>query len=61
LQRHENRRSARLAALLAAVIEAQRGDLSGPALAARAGMSERTFARAFRRETGAAPSSRRRA
>jgi transcriptional regulator GlxA family with amidase domain len=31
------------------------GDLSVPALARRAGMSERNFARAFRRETGMTP------
>lgn len=32
-----------------------RADLSIPALAARAGMSERTFARVFRNETGTTP------
>lgn len=32
-----------------------KGDLSVPALAARAGMSERSFARAFRSETGTTP------
>ncbi|QOT79889.1 GlxA family transcriptional regulator [Cupriavidus basilensis] len=45
----------RLRALLAAIIDDPRGDLRGPVLAARAGMSERTFARAFARETGEPP------
>ncbi len=45
----------RLRALLAAIIDDPRGDLRGPALAARAGMSERTLARAFARETGGPP------
>jgi transcriptional regulator GlxA family with amidase domain len=45
----------RLRRLLNEVLEDPTGDLSGPALAARAGMSERTFSRSFRKETGSTP------
>ncbi|MFW7354967.1 helix-turn-helix domain-containing protein [Ochrobactrum soli] len=45
----------RLRRLLDEIIENPIGDLSGPALAARAGMSERTFSRSFNRETGTTP------
>lgn len=47
----------RLRQLLAALIENPIGDLSGAALAERACMSERTFARTFFRETGYTPAS----
>lgn len=45
----------RLRSLLNEILEDPTGDLSGPALAARAGMSERTFSRSFRKETGSTP------
>jgi transcriptional regulator GlxA family with amidase domain len=45
----------RLRRLLTEVIADPTGDLSLPALAARAGMSERTFSRVFHRETGHTP------
>jgi transcriptional regulator GlxA family with amidase domain len=45
----------RLRRLLDEIVENPTGDLSGPALAARAGMSERTFSRSFHRETGTTP------
>ncbi|WP_210268072.1 GlxA family transcriptional regulator [Brucella intermedia] len=45
----------RLRRLLDEIIENPTGDLSGPALADRAGMSERTFSRSFHRETGTTP------
>lgn len=45
----------RLRRLLDEIVENPVGDLSGPALAARAGMSERTFSRSFRKETGSTP------
>ncbi|WP_280820042.1 GlxA family transcriptional regulator [Pseudaminobacter soli (ex Li et al. 2025)] len=45
----------RLRKLLNEIIEDPTGDLSGPALAARAGMSERTFSRSFHKETGTTP------
>ncbi|GAC1042879.1 helix-turn-helix domain-containing protein [Rhizobium sp. No.120] len=41
--------------LLNEIIDDPTGDLSGGALASRAGMSERTFSRNFRRETGTTP------
>lgn len=47
--------SPRMRALLTAIIEDPSGDLSGPALARRLCMSERTFSRAFRKETGYTP------
>jgi transcriptional regulator GlxA family with amidase domain len=45
----------RLHRLVTGVFEDPRGDLSVPALAARAGMSERNFSRNFSREIGMAP------
>jgi transcriptional regulator GlxA family with amidase domain len=45
----------RLRALIAAIVENPAVDLSGPALAALAGMSERTFSRVFRKEIGLTP------
>lgn len=45
----------RLAALTAELTADPTGDLSLPALAARAGMSERNFSRAFHREVGVTP------
>ena len=45
----------RLRALIARIVENPAVDLSGPSLAALAGMSERTFSRAFRSETGTTP------
>jgi transcriptional regulator GlxA family with amidase domain len=47
--------SPRLRLLLSEVIADPTGDLSLPALAARAGMSERTFSRVFLKETGVTP------
>lgn len=45
----------RLRKLLNDIIEDPTGNLSGPVLAARAGMSERTFSRTFHKETGTTP------
>ncbi|WP_416769266.1 GlxA family transcriptional regulator [Pseudomonas sp. RHF3.3-3] len=45
----------RLRSLIAEIIDDPSGDLSGPALAQRAGMSERTLSRMFRKETGHPP------
>ncbi len=45
----------RLHRLVTRILEDPSGDLSVPALAARAGMSERNFSRSFRREVGTAP------
>lgn len=45
----------RLSKLIAEITDDPTGDLSVPALAERAGMSERTFVRRFRGETGATP------
>lgn len=45
----------RLRRLITEVIADPTGDLGLPALAARAGMSERTFSRVFHRETGSTP------
>lgn len=45
----------RLRAVLTGIMEDPTGDLSGPALAGRANMSERTFSRIFRKETGLTP------
>ncbi len=45
----------RLHRLVTAILEDPSGDLSVPALAARAGMSERNFSRSFSREVGMAP------
>ncbi|NLR98272.1 helix-turn-helix domain-containing protein [Rhizobium sp. P38BS-XIX] len=45
----------RLRKLMREIIEDPTGDLTGPILAARAGMSERTFARSFRKEAGTTP------
>ena len=45
----------RLRNLATRIVEDPTGDLSGPALAARADMSERTFSRAFRKEIGMTP------
>ncbi|SCB12207.1 transcriptional regulator, AraC family with amidase-like domain [Rhizobium miluonense] len=45
----------RLRKLLGEIIEEPTGDLSIPTLASRAGMSERTFSRSFRKETGTTP------
>lgn len=45
----------RLRSLLTALIEDPTGDLSGPVLADRVCMSERTFSRTFRKETGLTP------
>jgi len=45
----------KLRKLLNEIVEEPAGDLSIPALASRAGMSERTFSRSFRRETGTTP------
>jgi transcriptional regulator GlxA family with amidase domain len=47
--------SPRLRRLVAEVSADPTGDLTLPRLAARAGMSERTFLRAFQRETGVSP------
>ena len=47
--------SPKLRALIGDVSADPCGDLSLPALAARAGMAERTFSRAFARETGTTP------
>ncbi|RKE86346.1 helix-turn-helix domain-containing protein [Rhizobium sp. AG855] len=45
----------RLRSLLHDIIGNPVGDFSGPALAARCGMSERSFSRAFRKQTGTTP------
>ncbi|RQS63616.1 helix-turn-helix domain-containing protein [Burkholderia sp. Bp8963] len=45
----------RLRALITSIIDDPTGDLSGPALAERAGMSERTLSRVFRKEAGCTP------
>jgi transcriptional regulator GlxA family with amidase domain len=45
----------RLRNLVNEILEDPTGDLSGPALALRAGMSERTFSRSFHKETGTTP------
>ncbi|MDQ0419986.1 transcriptional regulator GlxA family with amidase domain [Peteryoungia aggregata LMG 23059] len=45
----------RLRSLLHDIIGNPVGDLSGAALAARCGMSERSFSRAFRKQTGSTP------
>ncbi|MDO1585440.1 GlxA family transcriptional regulator [Rhizobium oryzicola] len=45
----------RLRSLMNEILADPTGDLSGPALASRIGMSERTFSRSFRRETGTTP------
>ncbi|WP_245444930.1 GlxA family transcriptional regulator [Pseudaminobacter soli (ex Li et al. 2025)] len=45
----------RLRKLLNEIVEDPTGDLSGRALAARSGMSERTFSRSFHKETGTTP------
>ncbi|WP_233789828.1 MULTISPECIES: GlxA family transcriptional regulator [Rhizobium] len=45
----------RLRQLLSEIIDDPTGDLSGPALASRVGMTERTFSRSFRKETGTTP------
>lgn len=45
----------RLRKLLNEIVEDPAGDLSGPALAARCGMSERTFSRSFHKQTGTTP------
>jgi transcriptional regulator GlxA family with amidase domain len=45
----------RLHRLVTEVIDDPSGDLSVPALASRAGMSERNFSRSFRREVGSPP------
>ncbi|SCB12204.1 GlxA family transcriptional regulator [Rhizobium multihospitium] len=45
----------RLRQLLSEIIVDPTGDLSGPALASRVGMTERTFSRSFRKETGTTP------
>lgn len=45
----------RLRSLLSEIVDDPTGDLSGPALAMRAGMSERTFSRSFHKETGTTP------
>jgi len=45
----------RLRSLIANIIDDPTGDLSGAALAERAGMSERTLSRVFRKETGHTP------
>ncbi|MGN8118118.1 GlxA family transcriptional regulator [Labrys sp. 22185] len=45
----------RLRNLVNEIVEDPTGDLSGPALAMRAGMSERTFSRSFHKETGTTP------
>jgi transcriptional regulator GlxA family with amidase domain len=45
----------RLRQLIADVSADPTGDLSVPELAARAGMSERTFSRVFQKETGVGP------
>ncbi|WLS06425.1 GlxA family transcriptional regulator [Shinella oryzae] len=45
----------RLRNLITQIVENPTGDLSGPALANKAGMSERTFSRSFHKETGTTP------
>ncbi|MFZ2469794.1 MAG: helix-turn-helix domain-containing protein [Parvibaculum sedimenti] len=45
----------RIARICAHIVETPRGDLSVPSLAARANMSERTFARRFTEATGLTP------
>lgn len=45
----------RMRALLSEIIADPTGDLSGPQLARRAGMSERTFSRSFRKDVGTTP------
>ena len=45
----------RLRQLLSEIIDDPTGDLSGSALASRVGMTERTFPRSFRKETGTTP------
>ena len=45
----------RLRQLLSEIIDDPTGDLSGSALASRVGMTERTFSRSFRKETGTTP------
>lgn len=45
----------RLRNLVNEILEDPTGDLSGPALAMRAGMSERTFSRSFHKEAGTTP------
>lgn len=45
----------RMRALISWIVEHVHADLSVPALATRAGMSERTFARVFSHETGVTP------
>ncbi len=45
----------RLRKLITEILEDPAGDLSGPVLAMRAGMSERTFSRSFHKETGTTP------
>jgi transcriptional regulator GlxA family with amidase domain len=47
--------SPKIRRLVAEIVADPCGDLSLPALAERAGMSERTFSRVFHRETGATP------
>ncbi|MCE8032830.1 MAG: helix-turn-helix domain-containing protein [Halomonas sp.] len=47
--------SSRLSPLVAAILDDPTGDLSVPAMAARLGMSERTFVRRFREEIGETP------
>lgn len=45
----------RLRNLLNEILADPTGDLTGPSLALRAGMTERTFSRSFRKETGTTP------
>ncbi|MGQ8631004.1 GlxA family transcriptional regulator [Agrobacterium sp. DKPNP3] len=45
----------RMRSLMSEILADPTGDLSGPVLASRIGMSERTFSRSFRRETGTTP------
>ena len=45
----------KLAALISSVLDTLEASHTGPELAARAGMSERTFARQFKKETGMTP------